>query len=63
MSLLSDCLVHLCFRCPAQAMAPPFQPNCKNAADASHFDNFPPEPLPDPEELSSLLEANNCEKS
>lgn len=37
-----------------QAMTPPFQPRCKNAADASHFDNFPPEPLPDPEDITCM---------
>eukprot|EP00913_Durusdinium_trenchii_P006893 g6484.t1 len=33
-----------------QAMTPPFQPRCTSAADASHFDNFPPQPLPDVED-------------
>ena len=41
----SNCWLH--FR---QAMTPPFQPRCTSAADASHFDNFPPQPLPDVED-------------
>lgn len=35
----------------SQAMRPPYVPTCANAADASNFDHFPPQALPDPEEL------------
>ncbi|CAK9094048.1 unnamed protein product [Durusdinium trenchii] len=37
-----------------QAMTPPFQPRCTSAADASHFDNFPPQPLPDVEDITCM---------
>ena len=33
-----------------QEMQPPYQPVCKNAVDASNFDDFPAEKLPSPEE-------------
>ncbi|CAJ1328000.1 unnamed protein product [Effrenium voratum] len=35
-----------------QDMTPPYQPKCNGAADASHFDEFPHEPLPAPEDIT-----------